>query len=354
MSTANEILSSMLNDISDSYQKTIGFPTYDILAAMSLRMANTDTDVEEARSKLDPENLTGDELDRYIFPRAGLQRREATFATGILAVTGIGTVKAGDLFESGGGVQFEATETVVIAGNGKVSVTCLREGDVGNLPAHSITQMPVTIPGITACDNPDPTTGGYDAESDEAYFERFLIKVRTPPTSGNIYHYQSWALEVPGVGHVKVFPLGHGDNTVDVVIVDSNGQPADPDLVSAVQDYIDPGRTGEGYGEAPIGARCYVSSATEKTISISVQITKLESATQENVTQTVKDAISAYLRSVAFLQDFVSYAQIGVAILGADGVLDFELLTVNGGTANVSVGERECAVLGEVTVTYAT
>ena len=42
-------------------------------------MVNTDAEVEEARTKLDPENLTGEELDRYIFPRVGLIRREGYF-----------------------------------------------------------------------------------------------------------------------------------------------------------------------------------------------------------------------------------------------------------------------------------
>lgn len=353
MSTASEILSEMLNQMSDTYQKTIGFPTYDILAAVALRMVNTDAEVEEARTKLDPENLTGEELDRYIFPRVGLIRREATFAIGILTVTGNGTVNAGDLFESGGGIRFEATETIEIKGKGQVTVTCLQEGDAGNLPAHSVNQMPVTIPGITACDNPEPMGGGYDTETDEAYFERFLIKIRTPPTSGNIYHYQSWALEVPGVGRVKVFPLGHGEHTVDVVIVNSEGQPADEELVKNVQDYIDPNSTGEGYGEAPIGARCYVSAATGKTVSVQVEVTILESATQETVTQGIKDSIGAYLQTIAFNQDFVSYAQIGVAILNTEGVQDFENLTVNGGTSNLAVGERECAILGEAVISYA-
>ena len=40
------------------------------------------------------------------------------------------------------------------------------------------------------------------------------------------------------------------------------------------------------------------------------------------------------------------------AAASAEGVVDFEGLTVGGGTANIAVGERECAVLGEVTITY--
>ena len=53
-----------------------------------------------------------------------------------------------------------------------------------------------------------------------------------------------------------------------------------------------------------------------------------------------------------FVQAYVSYAQIAAAILSADGVVDFEGLAVGGGTSNIAVGERECPVLGEVTITY--
>ena len=139
-----------------SYQKTVGFPTYDLLAAAALRMEGTDEEVAAMRASLDPENLTGSDLDRYIFPRSGIERRQATFAEGIVHVTGTGTVQQGDLFASGGGVAFQAAQTVTITGEGDVPVICRSDGAAGKLPAHSITQMPVTIQGITACDNPEP------------------------------------------------------------------------------------------------------------------------------------------------------------------------------------------------------
>ena len=183
MSTASEILEQLLAAMPDSYQKTIGFPTYDLLAAVSLRMQGTDEEVAAARAMLDPENLTGDDLDRYIFPRSGLDRRQATFAHGVVHVVGTGTVSEGALFESGGGVQFYATQTVQITGEGDVPVTCRQDGAAGNLPAHSVTQMPVTIQGIASCDNPAPMSGGYDEEDDAAYYERYLLKIRTPATT---------------------------------------------------------------------------------------------------------------------------------------------------------------------------
>lgn len=355
MSTASEILQQLLQAMPDSYQKTIGFPTYDLLAAMSLRMEGTDAEVAAARAQLNPENLTGDDLDGFIYPRSGLDRRQATFAHGVVHVTGTGLVPEGTLFESGGGVQFYATAGVMVEGEGDVPVTCRQDGAAGNLPAHSVTQMPVTIQGISSCDNPAPMEGGYDEEDDAAYYERYLLKLRTPATSGNIYHYMTWALEVSGVGRVKVFPLGHGDNTVDVVLVDSEGQPADEALVEEVQAYIDPESTGEGYGQAPIGAECYVSAATPKQIAISCTVTKLAGAGEDGtVTEAIKTAVAAYLAGIAFEQDYVSYGQIASAMLDAEGVLDFENLLVNSGTANVQLGERECPVLGNVSITYAT
>lgn len=336
----------------ESYQKTIGFPTYDLLAAVSLRMEGTDTTIDEARQQLDPENLHDSALDRYIYPRSGLERKAATFAHGSLTVTGTGTVEQGTLFESGGGVQYHATETVVIEGEGTVPVTCTVDGTAGNLPAHSVTQMPVTVQGIASCDNPEPIGGGYAEESDSEYYARYLVVLRTPATSGNIYHYVQWALEVAGVGHVKVFPRVQGVNTVDVVIADNAGQPASPVLVKSVQDYIDPDSEGAGRGQAPIGAQCFVTAATGKAITVSCTVSKSDTADEESVTAAIKSAVADYLASTVFAQSYVSYGQIAAAILSAEGVVDFEGLAVGGGTSNIAVGERECPVLGEVTITY--
>ena len=41
---------------------------------------------------LDPVNLTGDDLDAYIYPRTGQVRNAATKAVGVLTVTGSGTI----------------------------------------------------------------------------------------------------------------------------------------------------------------------------------------------------------------------------------------------------------------------
>lgn len=330
----------------------MGFPTYDLLAAASIPMEELAAQLQETAEKLDPANLTGEELESYIKSRSGLVRNPPTYASGILQVTGNGTVNEGDLFESAGGIQFAATATVEISGSGEVPIRCTTPGAAGNLPAGSVTMMPVQIAGIVSVSNSDTLTGGYDAETDQAYYDRYILRLQTPPTSGNQYHYRIWALEVTGVGGVQIYPLGHGDNTVDVVIIDVDGQPADEELVERVQNHIDPGSKGLGEGEAPIGAYCYVSGAEPKELDLSMTVQTLPGAEQEAVTAAVKAAVAAYLKGIAFAQDYVSYARINAAVLEADGVQDVSGLTVNGATANVAIGERQVAVLGEVSIQY--
>lgn len=348
----SETLDAMLSAMPESYQKTVGFPTYDLLAAASIPMEELAAQLQETAAKLDPAKLTGEELESYIKSRSGLTRNPPTYASGILQVTGNGTVNEGDLFESAGGIQFAATATVEISGSGEVPISCTTPGAAGNLPAGSVTMMPVQIAGIVSVSNSDTLTGGYDAESDAAYYDRYILRLQTPPTSGNQYHYRIWALEVTGVGGVQIYPLGHGDNTVDVVLIDVDGQPADEELIGRVQTHIDPGSKGLGEGEAPIGAYCYVSGAEPKELDLSMTVQTLPGAEQEAVTADVKAAVAAYLKGIAFAQDYVSYARINAAVLEADGVQDVSGLTVNGATANVAIGERQVAVLGEVSIQY--
>ena len=139
---------------------------------------------------------------------------------------------------------------------------------------------------------------------------------------------------------------------MDVVIADNAGQPADTALVKAVQEYIDPESEGAGRGQAPIGAQCFVTAATGKAITVSCTVSKSDTADEESVTAAIKSAVADYLASTVFAQSYVSYGQIAAAILSAEGVVDFEGLAVGGGTSNIAVGERECPVLGEVTIAY--
>lgn len=104
-----------------------------------------------------------------------------------------------------------------------------------------------------------------------------------------------------------------------------------------------------GEGKAPVGARVTVEPATAVLINVSATLTIAAGYNADSVKAAVRDNIAAYIKSLAFTSDNdVRYVRIGQAILDTPGVQDYSNLTVNGGTANVAIGEQEVAVLGTV------
>ncbi|MNP47029.1 hypothetical protein D3C76_1410660 [compost metagenome] len=117
-----------------------------------------------------------------------------------------------------------------------------------------------------------------------------------------------------------------------------------------MQEYIDPGSEGLGYGVAPIGAQCYVIGATELLLNVSVTIQTISSYTESEALANIEDSIRDYLKSIAFQQNYASHARIGEAILNSEGVGDYSGLLINSLAENPQIGAKEVAVLGGVTL----
>ena len=344
------IQTDLLNNIPDTYQKTVGFPVYDITRSFSMAESALYSAINKVYRLQDVNNLTGDDLTKYVLQRRGIIRHLATYAAVQLSVTGTGTVSKGSVFSTVGGIDFIADATTVITGSGTINLTCTQPGSLGNVLANTVSQIPVTLSGITFVTNALASAGGYDEEADAALISRYLLAVQTPPTSGNIYHYQQWALGCSGVGACKVYPLWNGACTVQVVIADANMLPADSTLVNQVQAIIDPGITGTGAGNAPIGAYCTITGALGQNINVSLTVSLLPNYVKSAVASVIQANIVKYLKTLALTQNYVSYAQIGACILASEGVLDYSSLTVNGGTSNVSITDKYVPVVGTVTV----
>jgi uncharacterized phage protein gp47/JayE len=348
--TKEQILQSLLNNIPDDYLKDVGTFTRDLNASVAIEAQLYENQIQALWEYFDIETITGEELEKRVFQLKGLSRKKATFAIGEITVTGNGTVAKGNIFETPNAIQFEAVETVKIVNVGKVKIQAVVAGKSGNVGAGTITLMPVTIQGIKFVNNEKQTYDGFDAETDASLLERYLIAVRTPATSGNVYHYKQWAREVEGVGDTRIFPLWNGANTVKVVIIDDNQQPASLGLVKKVQDHIDPmgednATWGAGYGEAPIGAYCTVQSAASKDINVNVTLIKDPDADFETLKKSINKSIVEFLQEIAFVKNYVSYSLLANAVLETPGVVEWTSLTINGGTSSIVVGDEEVAIL---------
>lgn len=349
----------MLMSISDDYQKTPGFPAYDFTRAFALGVVELSEDVEIAEKRTDVYNLSGEDLDRRVFQHRGLTRKSGLKATAVIElVSGSGTITKGDVFQTKSGIAFQATQTVTVNDGDTFEVEALVSGTDSNVAAGTITMMPRTIQGITSFVNPEPASGGTEDESDSALIERYLDDLRYPNNGSNQQAYIAWATSQEGVGRAKVFPLHDGPNTVEVCITGDDMGAPDADVVSAVQDYIDPNHNGDGSGTAPIGAVCTVTAAAAVQVTVSATVLKSEGYDVETVTANITANIEEYLQDIAFkrlsydtYQTYVSLSKIGSCIDDAEGVLDYSDLKLNGSTASIQLTDRQVAVLGEVNVT---
>ena len=341
---------AMLDEIDDSYQKSPGFPAYDFTRAFALAALSLAGDVEAAESRLDPDLLEGDALDLYVYQHAGIVRRQAGYAEAHMQAYGTGTISAGDVFATESGLRFYALEDHSDLGS-TFPVRAEEPGSAWNVPEHTVTVMPVQLPGISLVYNVGPAAGGADPESDEDLRQRFYYVMRHPANGGNVYAYEQWALDVDGVGRAMVFPTPDGPNTVDVCVVDAAGDPADEDLIAAVQAAIDPNHNGDGMGEAPIGAVCTVMAPDEVSVVTEATLTLEAGADQDIVNANVVTSIMAVIRRTALEGGPLRYALVADALM-VEGVADYADLTLNGEARSVTMGAREIPVSGGVSITY--
>lgn len=344
-----EILNELLANITEDYLKVPGTFMHDFNKSSAIELEKIDKKIEKIWNLFEVENLSGYELEQRVNQLKGVKRKLATHAVGLLKITGTCSLRAGDIFETKSGTQFVVVKDTGIQNEGFAEIKSRVAGVAGNVGANTIKQMPITIQGVKSVTNPEQTHDGFEAESDESLIERYYLAVRTPATSGNIYHYMQWAREVPGVSDVDVIPLWNGNNTVKVIIINMEKQMASEELVKRVQDYIDPGITGSGAGVAPIGAYCTVVSAKAKPINCKFKIIKGNDYTESLVPQ-LKESLVSFFKRIAFKKDYVPYALLSSAILEVEGVREWSNLTINSGVSNISIARDEVAILGEVDI----
>lgn len=353
------VLARMLGTLPATLDKSEGSFLWDGLAPAAIEMAAADDRLRYVFDLTFAQTSFGEFLDRRA-EEHGVIRKQATPATGLVTFTG----DDGTVIPAGTEVSTPGTDAVlaqryttdsqvtIAGGTATAPVTAVEPGAAGNVGTGAIDSLTAPLAGVSAVSNAAATAGGTDEEDDASLLQRLLTKVRNPATSGNVADYYNWALEVAGVGDAAVVPLASGPGTVTVAIVDTDMAPADPALVTAVQDYIDPAGAGQGYGQAPIGAAVTVVAATPVSIDVAADLTIDPAYTAGDVQAAVDAALGEYLSSRTFEADNdIRISQVTATILDVPGIIDATSVTLNGGTANIVIAPTEVAVLGTTTWT---
>lgn len=310
---------------------------YDVLASNSIEFAKSDVELEQLYKAVFADTSWGEFLT-MIAEQYGVLRKDATHAIVVLTIKGTEgkTIPAGSLFCTMDGLRFASDEEAVIGRNGfaNVKATAVEAGSGGNAAPETISSIPISIPGVESVTNLEAAYDGFDEESDDALRERYLLKVRTPATSGNTYDYLEWALEVEGVGQARVIPLWAGRGTVKVIIIDADNKTASSELVRATYEHIESKR--------PVGATVTVTSPDPFPIDISSTIDGSVDA------EAIRSAANAFFQANGFNMKKVTLARIGKILMDTGLVNDYENLTLNGKSTSVIIGDEQLPVCGEV------
>lgn len=356
----------ILGRISDEWRKEPGDFIYDAVAAVPLEIKQAEINQDYILKNGFAQYAEGDKLDLRL-EEIGLERIAAEpnkRTINITADAGV-TIPAGYTLST---VILDANKnpleyttdqayTFSTAGTLSIAVTCTTAGTIGNVPTGSEFILKPPLPGIRSIVDQGTTILGSDIEADETAWGRFDFKVKHPDTGGNKNDYIRWALEIAGVGRARCIPRWNGNGTVKVVIIDTDFQPASDTIVTNLQNYLDPGKTGLGDGKAPCGAQVTVIKATDIDINVSATVTYSAGYTSAMVKSKFTVALKNYLASIALLNDpgtnapyNVIYTKIAALLSFTEGVANYSGLTVNGGTADITVAIDAAPTVGTVTV----
>lgn len=305
-----------------------------------------------------PQYAWGDWLDLHA-AAAGIERRPAGYASGSVTVTGDpGTVIPDEAIfcteatDSTPALEYAADSMAIIPESGSVTVevTAVEAGRESNTKKNTVVFALTSIKGLSTVNNPDDITGGTDVESDEDLLERIEEEnFRDGATFiGNDSDYIRWAKEVVGVGDCIVVPTWNGPGTVKLIIVDSNGEPANARLIEAVYDHIVSPHDRSLRLLPTACAELTVEAATTKKISYTCTGLVYDDTTDiPTIVSQFKELVMKEY-SEAKVEGILVYNQVRPLITDIPGVSDFDTFLMNGAEENIPLSNDEYAATDQV------
>jgi uncharacterized phage protein gp47/JayE len=339
--TFEVIMARMLNRVPNSLDKREGSIIYDALAPAAVELAENYIEIDSMLA----ETYAGTASRTYLIQRAAEQGITPFPATKAI-LKGVFKDGSAVLMDVAIGSRFNldalnyiVTEKISL---GNFKVQCETAGIVGNAKLGVMTPVEY-IEGLGSSELTEVLIIGEDEETTEALRTRYFLEASNQSQDGNIAQYKEWAATFPGIGKAKIFPIWDGVNTVKVSILNAANTVAGATLIADFQAYLDPASEGLGNGIAPIGAVVTVSTATQVTVNIALEI---ELAAGYIAEAGVQDAVEAYFAELAYEKLTLSYLGLAGKILVVPCVDRIESLTMNLGTVDITLAAEEIPLLG--------
>lgn len=343
--TFDTLLERMLNRIPDSFDKREGSVIYDAVAPAALEIAQAYADMDSIIDETFADTASRDMLIRRAKEK-GLSPYPATNAVikGIFDIE----IPIGERFTHGD-LIYKVKEKLK---DYEYSLECESAGIVGNKRSGSL--IPINyIEGLGRAEITELLIPAEDEEDTEIFRKRYFDTFNAKAYGGNKQDYINRTNAIGGVGATKVIPIWNGGGTVKVIILDSEFNPANNELIKKVQNEIDPSRDGTGAGIAPIGHIVTVATVEKVPVNIRTKITFDSGYSFNGLKTEISKVISAYLlelrKTWAESESItVKISQLNTRISVIKGVSDIEGTTINGKNTNLLITAYSVPVDGEV------
>lgn len=343
--TESAILARMLDAIVPEVDKRQGSIAYDLSDPAAQEFAQAYITLDRTLSYAFLNEDMPSDLLTIAASDFGVDRKSSVKAKGEVTFTGqVGQLIPKDTqVRTEDGTYFKTLDDVTLTnGTAKATVEAELGGVSGNVNIGDINTVVGDLAGVLAVTNEKAFDNGVDEESDESLLQRVYDKVRKPATSGNVYHYEQWAREIAGVGAVRVYPTWNGPNTVKIVLLGDDKRTPSQAIIDATITHIEE--------ERPIGANVTLVGATEVLIDINADLALSPGAVIDEVQANIGSALNEYLEPLAFKDPTVRYNRIAAILLDIPNIVDYENLTINGGTENIEISDEQVAILGTVSI----
>lgn len=289
--------------------------------------------------------------------QVNLTRHEPQKAAGAVVVTGTagaviakGTVFCTPATDTGPSIEYETEEEAAIGEDGtvRIEVRAVQAGTESNVAANTVSLMAKPDKAVTSVNNPERISGGTERESDDDYFDRIDAEYANSMTYlGNDVDYKRWAKQA-GAGDCYVMPAAEGPGTVKLVLVDTNGQPANEQLVRDVYNYI-VSPEDRSKRLLPTGTAKLICEAAT-TILIDFEITGLvydETASIDSIKKDFTEAVKA-VYAEAREDGILRYNDVRPIITDIPGVEDFDEFLMQGSMKNIKLSGEDYPETGNL------
>lgn len=345
--TYEDILKRLLERVPDTLDKREGSVIYDALSPCAMEIKMFYIALDDALSDSFADTASREFLIRRAAERGLYPKSAASAELRAVCVPEELEIPLGTRFSMGENYCFVEEK---LPGN-FYRIKCEKPGTEGNSMFGEL--VPVDyVHGLESFSAVELLIPGEDEEDTEAFRERYLGSFDSHAFGGNVTDYIEKTIAIPGVGAVKVTPVWRGGGTVELTILDSEFNAASDELISRVQELIDP-EAASGEGLAPIGHAVTVDTAEVVPIDISMRLEFDDGFSFEILREEIETCLSYFLlefrRNWADRNSFsIRISQIETKLMGVHGVIDISDTMICNSASNFELTRLQIPVLGVI------